>query len=174
MRSHGWLRDNESHFREKHLSQHDISDFESNYFFMYPGMNVRSTDLNAYVGRNQLKKMDRYVGARDANYRTYCELLEGTHWIQKSNTNLVSSLGFGLISKNREKLVKNLVDDGIECRPLICGSIQEHPFWLSQYDKVDLPNATLVHQEGLYVPCHQNMTENEVGLVCQILLKSVT
>tara|TARA_R100001079_G_C4443380_1_gene149996 strand:- start:645 stop:1796 length:1152 start_codon:yes stop_codon:yes gene_type:complete len=172
MRSHGWLRDNEEYFREKHMSKYNVSDFESNYFFMFPGINVRSTDLNAYIGRNQLKKMDDYVKTRDANYHTYCELLGGKYWVQKSATDLVSSLGFGLIAEDRESTVKALVDNEIECRPLICGSIQEHPFWFSQYDKVDLPNAKLVHQNGLYVPCHQNMTEKEVNLICQILLES--
>ena len=170
LRSHGWLRDNDDYFKEKYLSKYDITEFESNYFFLFPGVNMRSTDLNAYIGRNQLKKMDRYVENRDKNYRKYCESIENRHWVQKSNTNLISSLGFGIMSENRDELVANLRENRIECRPLICGSIQEHPFWFERYGKVDLPNATKVHKTGFYIPCHQNMTNQEIEFVCQSMI----
>jgi len=170
LRSHGWLRDNEKYFQEKYLSKYKVSEFESNYFFLFPGVNMRSTDLNAYIGRNQLKKMDKYVETRNKNYEKYCELIKDKYWVQKSNTNLISSLGFGIMSEDRDQLVSNLIKNDIECRPLICGSIQEHPFWFENYEKVDLPNATKVHQTGFYIPCHQNMSIREIEFVCQSMI----
>jgi CDP-6-deoxy-D-xylo-4-hexulose-3-dehydrase len=172
LRSHGWLRDNEEYFRAEHLSKYDVTDFESNYFFLYPGLNVRSTDLNAFIGRNQLKKMGTFVEARNKNHNRFQETLKDHLWVQKSDTEVVSSLGFGLMTEDRETVVKALTENEIECRPLICGSIQEHPFWTltNKFEKSYLPNADKVHKNGLYVPCHQSMTDKEVDFICQILL----
>ena len=135
-------------------------------------MNVRSTDLNAYIGRNQLKKMDSFVETRNKNHNRFQEKLKDHFWVQKSETEIVSSLGFGLLSDNREELVSKLIQNNIECRPLICGSIQEHPFWAmaNNFNKSHLPNADKIHKNGLYVPCHQNMSDKEVDYICQTLL----
>jgi CDP-4-dehydro-6-deoxyglucose reductase, E1 len=177
LRSHGWLRDNENYFKDKYISKYNVSDFQSNYFFLYPGINVRSTDLNAYIGRNQLKKLDTYIATRNKNYHTYANILKDTYWIQTSKTEPVSSLGFALMSKDRAQIIEQLDRNQIECRPLICGSIQEHPFWFENYQKnmrpqykpLNLPNATEVHKNGFYIPCHQSMSYKEVDLVCSVL-----
>ena len=72
-----------------------------------------------------------------------------------------------------KRLGEYLIENKIECRPLICGSIQEHPFWYTRYDRVHLPNATRVHQFGLYVPCHQSMTEEQVDFISDIIKDSI-
>ena len=169
VRSHGWLRDNEEYFRKRYLSKYNVSEFESNYFFVFPGLNVRSTDLNAFIGRKQLKKMDFFVKMRNKNHNRFCDNLKGELWTQRSQTETVSSLGFGLLIKNREKMVNKLIENKIECRPLICGSIQEHPFWPTDNKKSILPNASKVHKNGLYVPCHQGMSDKEVDFICNLL-----
>lgn len=179
LRSHGWLRDNEEYFRKKYLNKYNISDFESNYFFILPGLNVRSTDLNAFLGRNQLKKMDSFVERRNHNHNRFHDKLKDEFWTQTSETEVVSSLGFALMVTNRRKVVAALTKNKIECRPLICGSIQEHPFWtatkplVSNFERRYLPVADRVHRNGLYVPCHQNMTNKEVDFICDVLFSSI-
>ena len=77
------------------------------------------------------------------------------------------------MSNDRKELVAKLHNNQIECRPLICGSIQEHPFWFERYKQTSLPNATRVHKNGFYVPCHQNMTSQEIELVCQSMISKI-
>ena len=173
VRSHGWLRDNEECFKERHLKRHVVDDFHYKYFFVYPGLNVRNTDLSAVIGINQMKKIDSFVDKRSRNYYRFVDNLKGKVWVQESNTDPVSALAFGLISKSRKEIVHALVQNGVECRPLICGSIQEQPFWYDRYPKRDLPNASRVHQHGFYVPCHQNMTLEEVDFVSNIILENI-
>ena len=174
LRSHGWLRDNDSLYRRKILDKYDMNEpFLENYFFVYPGLNIRNTDLNAFVGLGQMKKLDDYVSKRDKNYNLFLSNLEEHVWVQKSDTTLVSALSFGLMHENRMDIANALIDNNVECRPLICGSIQEHPIWFTRYDKVDLPNATKVHQLGLYVPCHQSMTEEQVDFISDIIKDNV-
>ena len=116
--------------------------------------------------------MGSFVEARNKNHNRFQKTLKDHLWVQKSDTEVVSSLGFGLMTEDRETVVKALTENEIECRPLICGSIQEHPFWTltNKFEKSYLPNADKVHKNGLYVPCHQSMTNKEVDFICQILL----
>ena len=174
LRSHGWLRDNDELYRQKILEKYDMNEpFLENYFFVYPGLNIRNTDLNAFIGIGQMKKVNDYVNKRNKNYNLYLNNLSEHVWVQRSDTDPVSALSFGLIHENRMKIADALIENNIECRPLICGSIQEHPFWYTRYDKVDLPNATKVHQLGLYVPCHQAMTDEQVNFISDIIKENV-
>ena len=174
VRSHGWLRDNEEYFKQKHLKQYGaVDEFHHKYFFVYPGLNIRNTDLSAVIGLNQMKKINNFVDKRNRNYYRFVENLEGKVWIQRSNTDPVSALAFGLVSESRKKITEALAENDVECRPLICGSIQEQPFWYDRYPKRPLPQATRVHQHGFYVPCHQNMTLEDVDVVSRIILNNV-
>ena len=56
IRSHGWSRDMEKKFKNKLEKKFKIDEFKSLYAFYYSGLNVRSTDFNANIGINQLKK----------------------------------------------------------------------------------------------------------------------
>ena len=174
LRSHGWLRDNDSDYREETFNKYNMDDdFLANYYFVFPGLNIRNTDLSAYIGRNQLKKIDTFVANRSNNYNRFIDKLKNHVWVQRSDADPVSSLAFGIIHKNRVKIAEELANNSVECRPLICGSIQEHPFWYTRYEKVYLPNATKVHKEGLYVPCHQNLSNEQVDFISNIILDNV-
>ena len=173
IRSHGWLRDNDEYFREKYFKKYGMDDkFNHKYFFVFPGLNIRNTDLSAFIGRGQLKKMDSFVHLRNANYNAFLNNLEDNVWVQKSDTQPVSALAFGIISKSKKKITDALIESNIECRPLICGSIQEHPFWYERYPKRDLPVATRVHVDGFYVPCHQNLTREQIDLISDIIVEN--
>jgi CDP-4-dehydro-6-deoxyglucose reductase, E1 len=64
------------------------------------------------------------------------------------NNSYISNFSYPIITKNIEILIKELLNNDIECRPLICGSINEHPFWYERYGKQELPNSKLVHTYG--------------------------
>ena len=173
IRSHGWLRDNDEAFTQKYLQKYEMHDaFSMKYFFVFPGFNIRNTDISAVVGRSQIKRIDNNIMARDKNYRKFSAALEGKVWIQKSDTDLISSLSFGIIDENRKQIVEALIENNVECRPLICGSIQEHPFWYERYPKRELPNAQRVHDYGFYIPCHQHLTEEQINFISEIIIKN--
>lgn len=50
MRSHGWDRDLPKHIQNKFRNENNINEFDSLYTFYLPGFNVRSTDLQAFIG----------------------------------------------------------------------------------------------------------------------------
>jgi len=171
LRSHGWIRDLDPAKQQEIISKHKISDFDAMYFFLYPGFNIRSTEINAFLGLSQLEKLDQKVDARNKIWHEYDKMLHGIIQNQKPHNNmLVSPLAFGLISDNRNKIVKALQENNIECRPLICGSIHMHPFWKKGGT---FKNAELIHKQGLYIPVHHNMSVTDVKFASKVIQKAI-
>ncbi len=74
-RSHGMLRecDDKDYIRavgEGHPELHP------EFIFTVPGYNMRSTELNAVIGLNQLKRLDKNIEARRRNYQLFIENLD--------------------------------------------------------------------------------------------------
>ena len=172
LRSHGWSRDLDKTYAAKLKEKYTIDDFREKYVFYYPGFNVRSTDLNAFLGIEQLKKLDDIVKKREKGYNIYKGRLEKYYWMQKSNASRVSSFAIGLIADDLPKVIGALEKNSIETRPLVCGSMGEQPFWIDRFGKQILPNATRIHNNGFYVPCNQNITEEEIRKVCDVLISA--
>jgi len=170
IRSHGWDRDLPQKKQVELREKYNINNFRSLYTFYYPGFNLRSTDLQAFIGLEQLKKLDMIVENRNKNFLRYKNEIKNPEWnIQEPNGSFVSNFSFPIITKNITKLVEELTDNDIECRPLICGSINEHPFWYERYGHSDLPKAKRVHEYGIYLPNNHEMTEEELNKVIEIV-----
>lgn len=167
LRSHGWSRDLAPSVKEKLQQEHKIDDFRNFYTFYWPGFNFRSTDLQAFIGRNQLGRMNEIASTRARNHKVYADGL-GEFWTQKSKTQLLSSFAFGTAVKNRSEVADALRIEGIESRPLICGNLARHPFWLKNNPPSFLPIADFVHDFGMYLPNHAELTQPEVEKVVTV------
>ena len=174
IRSHGWDRDLPIEKQKELRTKYNINDFRALYTFYYPGFNLRATDLQAFIGINQLKKIDDIVKKRNKNYRYYQRNIVKKGWkIKPQKHSFVSNFCYPIITPNVAKLAKALMDNNIECRPLICGSIAEHPFWYERYGKKDLPMAKKVHEYGLYIPNHPKLTRDELDRIIKIVNENI-
>jgi CDP-6-deoxy-D-xylo-4-hexulose-3-dehydrase len=170
IRSHGWDRDLPKSKQIELREKYNIGNFRSLYTFYYPGFNLRATDLQAFIGLGQLKKLDYIVKNRHINYQRYHEGIINNEWKVNPPTNsFISNFSYPVITKNITELVEKLTENNIECRPLICGSINEHPFWYERYGKQELPISKKVHEYGLYLPNNHQMTLEEVDKVINIV-----
>jgi len=170
IRSHGWDRDLPKKKQEELRQKFNVNNFRALYTFYYPGFNLRSTDLQAFIGLEQLKKLDMIVENRNKNFLRYKDEIKNSEWnVQEPNGSFVSNFSFPIITKNITKLVEELTNNDIECRPLICGSINEHPFWYERYGHSDLPISKRVHEYGLYLPNNHEMTEEELSKIIKIV-----
>lgn len=165
LRSHGWSRDLPENMRDGLMEKYGIDEFRNLYTFYYPGFNLRSTDLQAFIGRSQLKKLDAITVIRERNYNTYRAEL-GDFFCQTSSAAPMSSFAYGTLVENRMEVFEHLSKNEIECRPLICGNIGRHPFWTDRYSDPQLKNADVVHDFGIYLPNHHNLSEESVKFVC--------
>jgi dTDP-4-amino-4,6-dideoxygalactose transaminase len=75
-------------------------------------------------------------------------------------------MNYPLITPKVNELVEQMNKKNIECRPLICGSIGEQPFWFENYSSDELPNAKLVHYNGIYLPNHHDLHTDEIEYIC--------
>jgi len=174
LRCHGWDRDLDTDFQNNLRKEHGIDEFRSLYSFYYPGFNLRSTDLQAFIGQRQMKRIDSMVEKRNKNFLLFEEKIENRHWRIKTEKNMyVSSMAYPIITPKIEKLVSNLNKNGIENRPLICGSIGEQPFWKKLYGSSKLPMSSRAHQHGLYIPNNQDLSAEEIEFMCGIVNKSL-
>jgi CDP-6-deoxy-D-xylo-4-hexulose-3-dehydrase len=174
IRSHGWDRDlpkaKQSSLREKY----GVDDFRSLYTFYYPGFNLRSTDLQAFIGLQQLDKIQMIIDNREKNYQRYKNEIKNDFWgINPPKNSHISNFNFPIITNNLKQLKEALTENGIECRPLICGSINEHPFWYERYGKKEMPNAKIVHEKGMYIPNNHQLTDEELNKIIKIVNENI-
>ena len=174
IRSHGWDRDLPTKKQEELREKYKINNFRALYTFYYPGFNLRATDLQAFIGLNQMDKLDMIVKNRNKNYLKYKKEIKNDFWsISEPEGSYVSNFSYPIITKNIDNLINELSKNNIECRPLICGSINEHPFWYERYGKQELNNSKIVHEYGLYIPNNHQMTDDEINKVIKIVNENI-
>ena len=172
LRSHGWDRDTDPYYKNKLRKDYFVSDdFDSLYKFYMMGFNLRSTDLNAFLGLNQLDSFDSVIEKRNSNYNLYHELITCADWKphESSQERFVSNFAYPMISRNRHKIVDKLTTNEVVTRPLICGSLGKQPFWTKRYGVKHLPNADIVNDCGFYLPNNTDITEEEIRFVCSLV-----
>ena len=175
LRSHGWDRDLPKIKQNSLREEWKISEFSSLYTFYIPGFNLRSTDLQAYLGLLQLDKVDQMISNRAENFQYYKSKLEGKVWFPKTFKNeFTANFALPFITKtaqDREDLIKELTNNNITCRPLISGSMGIQPFYKKIYGENILPNCSIIDERGIYVPNHDKLSKEDIDKICNILLK---
>jgi CDP-6-deoxy-D-xylo-4-hexulose-3-dehydrase len=175
LRSHGWDRDLSESKQQELRKEWGVSNFSALYTFYVPGFNLRSTDLQAQLGIQQLLKVDGMINNRFQNFLYYKSKLEGKTWFPKTfSDEFTSNFAIPVITKSsedKENLIKELEENNIACRPLISGSMGTQPFYKKLYGENKLPNCSIIDDRGVYVPNHDKMTKEDIDRVCNILLK---
>jgi len=168
MRSHGWDRDWSNEKQKEYRDKYNIDDFNSLYTFYYPGFNFRSTDLQAFIGLTQVDKLDKFSINRENNFKLYYDNITINELkIKYDDRNFISNFAYPIVSKNRESIVKRLIENNIEVRPLIAGSMARKPFWKGRVD--NLPNCDIINNNGFYIPNHQNLSNYDITRICTIV-----
>ena len=174
VRSHGWDRDFDKDYQSQIRKENNVSDFRALYTFYYAGFNLRSTDLQAFIGLNQIEKIDRFSQKRRDNYFLYDSLIENKFWKIKNMENcFYSNFAYPIITKNINDLSKELINSGVECRPLVCGSIGQQPFWKKLYGETKFEFADIVHNYGLYLPNNQDISNDDIKFISNIVNKHI-
>ena len=173
IRSHGWDRDLDDNSKDILRSNNRVDDFSAQFAFYLPGLNVRSTDLQAVIGLRQVDKIDKFSAARNKNFKLYQELLDDEDSlldIIDREDCFISSFCYPIVSYDRDKIVKRLRDNGVECRPLIAGSMTMSPMWRKfGTGHTNIPVSTMINKYGFYVPNHQGMTEEDVRNIVKLI-----
>jgi CDP-6-deoxy-D-xylo-4-hexulose-3-dehydrase len=174
LRSHGWSKDLDGVTHRALVEQYHVDDFHTPFVFYEPGFNLRSTDLNAFLGLGQLEKLEWIISRRNMNHSLYKEYLEGKFYIQRPDPDSrVCSISFGLVADNTQqrcRIVKALMDNGVETRIFSAGNLGLHPFWVNRFGRASFPVADRIHHCGMFLPNHPTLTGEDVEFIAQVVL----
>jgi len=174
IRSHGWARDLSPNTKEKLKKQWGVSGFDSLYTFYYSGFNLRSTDLQAYMGLSQIDKLAPTSIVRSRIYMLYQENIKNDYWAPKVRKgDFVSNFAYPIVHPNRNVIAQKLQENNVEVRPLICGSMVSQPFYKKKFKHRELKNCNVIDKFGMYIPNHPKMTPQDIIFVSQIINKYI-
>lgn len=176
IRSHGWGKDISPERHAALIKQYEIDDFHSPFVFYEPGFNLRSTDLNAFLGIRQVDKMEWLIKRRRENHALYAKLFGDKLRYQKFEPDSTCSIHFGALAKDgpeRKKIVSALRENGIETRIFSAGNLGLHPFWVNRYGKASFPMADRIHHTGFFLPNHPSLTTDDIQLIAGVVLKAI-
>jgi len=167
MRSHGWDRDLPEWKQKELRTKYQTSDFDSLYNFYVPGFNLRSTDLQAFLGLRAIDKLEKYSKVRNKNFNYYIEKLNNNLNLTVDRDNFISSFAIPVVSENRNKIVEKLIENNIEVRPLIAGNMSNKPMSKNYYR--ELNNCNIIESKGFYIPNHQDLSLKEIDKIISII-----
>ena len=176
LRSHGWSKDIDSAAHNALVKEHEVDDFHSPFVFYEPGFNLRSTDLQAFIGLGQVDKMDWIVSRRGENHARYKKNL-GRFYSQRAEDPKaqICSISYGMLAESREQrraIVSTLVENGIETRIFSAGNLGLHPFWYKRFGKASFPMADRIHHCGLFLPNNPSLAPKDIDFISQVVLKA--
>lgn len=171
LRSHGWDRDLDIESQKQHREKYKTGEFNALYTFYYDGFNLRSTDLQAFIGLGQLEKLDSIVKKRNENYRIYFDNLNDGYWKPKNpEYAFISNFAYPIIAENkRSDIVNKLNEKNIENRPLLSGSLGMQPFWKNKFGENNFSNCDIIHNHGMYLPNHYDLNSDQILEIVDII-----
>lgn len=175
-RSHGWSKDLDPMSHQELVDEYEIDDFHKPFVFYEPGFNLRSTDLNAFIGLGQIDKLDQIAQRRHENHVLYQQYLRDKFYTQRweDPDAKISSISFGVVAETveqRRRIVSALVQNRIETRLFSAGNIGLHPFWFKRYGKASFPVADRIHHGGFFLPNHPNLKPEDIEFISQTVLE---
>lgn len=177
VRAHGWDRDlseaNQKQLREKF----GITDFYAKYTFYDLAYNARPTEINGFLGNSQIGFWDTIVSKRQDNIRRFFEAASQNSNVvplNVSHMDIVSNFAMPVVCKNAETfeaMRKKFMDAEVEIRPIIAGDITQQPFYKKYVPTAGVcEHALFTHHYGFYFPNNPELTEEEVTLLCSLLI----
>ncbi len=178
LRSHGMTRESTSQ-ELKESYWREFPDCNPEFIFAYPAYNVRSTELNAVIGRNQLKRLDRNNEQRTVNLKIFLENLDDSKYRTDFAVEGSCNYAFTLALKKPDhefakRLIAAMKEAGIEYRrgmsgggnmlrqPFLRGHVG-HEEW-KKYPKVDH-----VHFFGFYIGNYPGLSKERILEICEVL-----
>ena len=138
------------------------------------GYNFRLNEIQAALGRSQIKKIKLWIRKRNQISKMYKRnLKELPIKFQKVEKNSTSSYHlFTILIKTkdiRNKLYNYLLNKKIETN-VIYIPLYRHPFYKNKFNYKKFQNSELYFQECLSLPMHLNLTKKEI----KYIIKSIS
>lgn len=150
-------------------------DYDARFIYEKIGYNLGPLELQAAMGRVQLKKTEEIKQLRKKNFEylynhlsEFGDLIMPT-WVEGADPSWfampLSTVG------ERGPLVAHLEKHGIETRSMFSGNILKHPAYKHLNIKADLPNADWILEHSFWIGVHPRMTKKDLEYVVSVFAK---
>ena len=184
LRSHGMVREATSPELKSHYAT-EYSDLNPDFIFAYPAYNVRSTEINAVLGRHQLKRLDTNNEKRVRNFALFLSLLDSKKYRTDFACEGAVNYAFILVLKDaderfRDRVTQSLREAKVEFRRGTSGGgNQLRQPYLRQllghdnYAQIpkNFPVVDHVHFFGFYIGNYPDLPEDKIRGLCALLNK---
>jgi CDP-6-deoxy-D-xylo-4-hexulose-3-dehydrase len=177
LRSHGMTRESTSNtVKDSYISR--FPDLNPNFIFAYPAWNVRSTELNAVIGRSQLKRLDANNLKRIANLEVFLENLDPAKYFTDFETEGSCNYAFTLILREPSSALWERVESVLNERQIEFrrgtsggGSQLRQPYlralFPDEYRKY--PRVDHVHFYGAYIGNYPDLETDRIKELARLL-----
>ena len=177
-RSHGMIRESTDE-ELKQTTMEKYPELRPEFLFLVPGYNMRSTELNAVIGLNQLKRLDANNQRRIENFKLFLANLDPEKYFTDFQFEGSVNYAFVILLKNPDpqrfqRLTAVLQSENVEFRRGTAGggNLARHPFVrdrLPGFDPAILKNADMVHFYGLYTGNYPDLQQEKILALCDLL-----
>lgn len=179
-RSHGMLREctNENIVKSYHKKYPTVN---PDFFFVNPAFNIRSTEINAVLGLNQIKRLRENVERRTKNFNYFIKRLNPNKYYTKFNTEGNSNYAFIVIlnpndnptNETRDNVEKILIDNKIEFRRGLSGGGNQlrQPYIQDNYnfDLTEFPVVEHIHKYSWYIGNYPSLQSSKIDKLLDLL-----
>ena len=176
-RSHGMVRESKSDAL-KNRYKSDWPDLNPDFIFAFPAYNVRSTEINAVMGRSQLKRLDARNKIRTRNLNCFLDGLDPKRYFTEFEREGSCNYAFTLVlrepdQKLWDRIEKTLRERKIEFRRGTSGGGNQlrQPFMRKlmpgEYRKY--PKVNHVHFFGAYIGNYPELETARIRALCELL-----
>jgi len=175
-RSHGMTREASLELQQQY--QDLYPKLNPLFTFAVAGFNMRSTELNAVLGIEQMKRLDYNINKRVDNLKIWLENLNSSKFMTDFTTQGNSSFALPLIlqSSNVDKLkdvCKILEEEKVEYRlGTAGGGNQAFQPYLKKFNyriNGELSVINYIHSNSLYIGNHPELTSEQIINLCNKL-----
>lgn len=178
LRGHGLVRELDSASRKREYAD-DNPELHPQFIFALPGYNVRSTEINAVIGRSQLQRLDDTIEQRSENLRLFVDNLNPRIYRTDFAIEGSSNYALTLILKNPDEALFGriraaLTARGVEFRRGTAGGgNQVRQPYLRRLLGADawkhFPEADHVHFFGMYIGNYPTLARHKILCLCELL-----
>ncbi len=153
--------------------------YDSKFVFEGIGYNFMPSEIAAAFGLVQLDRLERYIAVRERNFALLLGFFrEYEKWFilprQRESTR-TAWLAFPLIVRDeapfrRRDLQIHFENHGIQTRTVFTGNILRQPGFraiIRRENPAGYPNADQVMRGGLLLGCHQGLSAETIGFICE-------
>ena len=149
---------------------YDPSHLSRQFRFTSIGHSFRITELEAALGLSQMDDIESWIESRQENaiyLRNALRDLVEQERIRLQQEDFYSGVEHAymvfpivLESFPKQALMQHLRRNNIECRDLL--PLTNQPCYEEMFDPLDYPEAHFLNQCGLYIPCHQFLSAEDL------------